>query len=109
MLKERIFELLITRHTRGETDESSLGTRLIMAAREIETGEESDLHSPNGTRLTVGLYEDSLPGEFMRMAKEGSTVSGLMDSFAIAVSLALQYGALGEAPLGISSATRGLN
>jgi hypothetical protein len=33
--------------------------------------------------VTVGLYEDGLPGElFIRMAKEGSTVSGLMDSFA---------------------------
>jgi ribonucleoside-diphosphate reductase alpha chain len=43
--------------------------------------------------LTVGVYEDGLPGEiFIRMAKEGSTVSGLMDSFATAVSLALQYG-----------------
>ena len=43
--------------------------------------------------VTVGLYEDGLPGEmFIRMSKEGSTVSGLMDSFATAVSLALQYG-----------------
>jgi len=43
--------------------------------------------------VTIGLYEDSLPGEmFIRMAKEGSTVSGLMDSFATAVSLAFQYG-----------------
>jgi hypothetical protein len=43
--------------------------------------------------VTVGLYEDGVPGElFIRMAKEGSTVSGLMDSFATAVSLALQYG-----------------
>jgi ribonucleoside-diphosphate reductase alpha chain len=43
--------------------------------------------------LTVGLYEDGLPGEiFITMAKEGSTVSGLMDSFATAISLALQYG-----------------
>jgi ribonucleoside-diphosphate reductase alpha chain len=43
--------------------------------------------------LTVGLYDDGLPGEiFITMAKEGSTVSGLMDSFATAVSLALQYG-----------------
>ena len=43
--------------------------------------------------VTVGLYQDGLPGElFIRMAKEGSTVSGLMDSFATAVSLALQYG-----------------
>ena len=43
--------------------------------------------------LTVGLYEDGQPGElFVTMAKEGSTISGLMDSFATAVSYALQYG-----------------
>jgi ribonucleoside-diphosphate reductase alpha chain len=43
--------------------------------------------------LTIGLYEDGTPGEiFLRMAKEGSTISGLMDSFATAVSLSLQYG-----------------
>lgn len=43
--------------------------------------------------ITVGLYEDGTPGEiFLVMAKEGSTVSGLMDSFATAVSLTLQYG-----------------
>ncbi len=43
--------------------------------------------------ITVGLYDDGTPGElFIRMAKEGSTISGLMDSFATAVSLALQYG-----------------
>jgi ribonucleoside-diphosphate reductase alpha chain len=43
--------------------------------------------------LTVGMYKDGTPGElFIRMAKEGSTVSGLMDSFATAVSLALQHG-----------------
>jgi ribonucleoside-diphosphate reductase alpha chain len=43
--------------------------------------------------VTVGLCADGLPAElFIRMAKEGSTVSGLMDSFATAVSLALQYG-----------------
>ena len=43
--------------------------------------------------ITVGLYEEGLPGEiFIIMAKEGSTVSGLMDSFATSISLALQYG-----------------
>src|SRR5919197_1694395 len=43
--------------------------------------------------VTVGLHEDGTPGEvFIRMAKEGSTVSGLMDSFATAISLSLQYG-----------------
>jgi ribonucleoside-diphosphate reductase alpha chain len=43
--------------------------------------------------ITVGLYEDGQPGEiFLTMSKEGSTVSGLMDSFATAISLTLQYG-----------------
>jgi ribonucleoside-diphosphate reductase alpha chain len=43
--------------------------------------------------LTVGLYKNGMPGElFITMAKEGSTVSGLMDSFACAVSIALQHG-----------------
>jgi ribonucleoside-diphosphate reductase alpha chain len=43
--------------------------------------------------LTVGMYEDGTPGElFVTMAKEGSVVSGLVDSFATVVSLALQYG-----------------
>jgi ribonucleoside-diphosphate reductase alpha chain len=43
--------------------------------------------------ITVGLYPDGQPGEiFLKMAKEGSTVSGLMDSFATMTSLALQYG-----------------
>jgi len=43
--------------------------------------------------IHVGLYDSGEPGEiFIRMAKEGSTISGLMDSFATAVSLALQHG-----------------
>ena len=43
--------------------------------------------------LTVGLYPNGKPGElFITMAKEGSTVSGLMDSFACAVSIAFQHG-----------------
>ncbi len=43
--------------------------------------------------ITVGLYEDGTPGEiFLTMAKEGSTISGLMDGFATAISLTLQYG-----------------
>jgi ribonucleoside-diphosphate reductase alpha chain len=43
--------------------------------------------------ITVGMYEDGSPGEiFITMSKEGSTISGLMDSYATAISLALQYG-----------------
>lgn len=43
--------------------------------------------------LTVGLFEDGSPGEiFLVVAKEGSTLSGVMDAFATSVSMALQYG-----------------
>ena len=43
--------------------------------------------------LTVGLYEDGAPGEvFVKIAKEGSTVSGLVDAVALLTSIALQYG-----------------
>jgi ribonucleoside-diphosphate reductase alpha chain len=43
--------------------------------------------------ITIGMFEDGTPGEiFIVMSKEGSTLSGVMDSFATAVSLALQYG-----------------
>lgn len=48
--------------------------------------------------ITVGLYQDGCPGEiFVRMAKEGSVIAGLMDSFATSISLALQHGV----PLGV--------
>lgn len=43
--------------------------------------------------ITVGMFEDRTPGEiFLVMSKEGTVVSGLMDSFATAISMALQYG-----------------
>jgi ribonucleoside-diphosphate reductase alpha chain len=43
--------------------------------------------------ITAGLYEDGSPGEiWLTMAKEGSTLSGMMDAFATSISLALQYG-----------------
>jgi len=43
--------------------------------------------------ITVGMFDDGTPGEiFLVMAKEGSTISGLMDAFATSISLVLQYG-----------------
>ena len=43
--------------------------------------------------ITVGMYDDKKPGEiFIKMAKEGSTLSGFMDGFALSVSIGLQYG-----------------
>src|SRR5205823_4453958 len=43
--------------------------------------------------INVGLYHDGRPGElFITMAKEGSTVGGMMDAFGTAISMSLQYG-----------------
>ncbi len=43
--------------------------------------------------VTVGEYEDGRPGEvFMKVSKQGSTLSGIMDAFSIAISLGLQHG-----------------
>ena len=43
--------------------------------------------------LTVGLYDDGAPGEiFIKMSKEGSTMSGMVQAFCRALSIALQYG-----------------
>jgi ribonucleoside-diphosphate reductase alpha chain len=43
--------------------------------------------------ITVGLYEDGNPGEiFIKMSKEGSTLSGIMDALALSISMNLQYG-----------------
>ncbi|PJC36684.1 ribonucleoside-diphosphate reductase, adenosylcobalamin-dependent [Candidatus Peregrinibacteria bacterium CG_4_9_14_0_2_um_filter_53_11] len=43
--------------------------------------------------LTIGLYDDGSPGEiFIKMSKEGSTLSGIMDALALTISLCLQYG-----------------
>jgi ribonucleoside-diphosphate reductase alpha chain len=43
--------------------------------------------------LTVGMYDDGMPGEiFIKMAQEGSMLSGLMDGLAVLISIGLQYG-----------------
>jgi ribonucleoside-diphosphate reductase alpha chain len=43
--------------------------------------------------ITVGFYEDGRPGEvFLKIAKHGSTISGLLDTIAVLTSMALQYG-----------------
>src|SRR5260370_25458189 len=79
----------------GNGSAESRGTPAVR--RRLPDGRHSLTHhfSVGGQEgyVTIGMYEDGLPGEmFIRMAKEGSTVSGLMHSFATAVSLALQYG-----------------
>ncbi|OHB79419.1 MAG: ribonucleoside-diphosphate reductase, adenosylcobalamin-dependent [Planctomycetes bacterium RBG_16_64_10] len=57
--------------------------------------------------ITVGLYQDGRPGEvFLTMAKEGSTIGGLMDAFGTAISMSLQYGVPLEAYVNKFSHTR---
>ena len=97
-----------------KTAESS--ARVGTAASAVQVLEEEDLNAPpravrhklqeerasithkfkvgdHEGYITVGLYPNGTPGElFITMAKEGSTVSGLVDSFALAVSIALQHG-----------------
>jgi ribonucleoside-diphosphate reductase alpha chain len=68
-----------------------------MARRRLPDERQSITHkfdiSGHEGYITAGMYDDGTVGEiFIRMAKEGSVVSGLMDSFATAISLALQYG-----------------
>ncbi len=58
----------------------------------IHSGEGNEIEVNDGY-ITVGLYHDGRPGEvFIKMAKQGSTISGLMNSVAILTSIALQHG-----------------
>ncbi|HEX9951736.1 MAG TPA: vitamin B12-dependent ribonucleotide reductase [Rubricoccaceae bacterium] len=82
VLVERIVEKVVYKPVRKRLpDERPSVTHKFSVA-----GHEGYLH--------VGLYADTgLPGEiFITMAKQGSTIAGLMDSFATAISLAFQYG-----------------
>jgi len=66
--------------------------RARMPATRLSVTHKFDVGGHEGY-LTVGLYEDGKPGElFITMAKEGSTVGGIMDAFGTAISLCLQYG-----------------
>jgi ribonucleoside-diphosphate reductase alpha chain len=71
---------------------SNLPTRVRLPNERRQQGHRFDIGVHKGY-LTVGFYPDGKVGElFLRMAGHGSTVSGLLDSFATLVSLALQYG-----------------
>ncbi len=102
--KERVKALAIYRDGSKRTQPLSTGTKMpepTQAARptrrRLPDEREAITHhfsiADHDGYITVGKYEDGSPGEvFMKMAKQGSTVSGLMDSLAICMSLALQYG-----------------
>src|SRR5262249_46868051 len=67
-------------------------TRKRMSDTRISITHKFDIAGHEGY-LTVGLFDDKQPGElFITMAKEGSTIGGLMDTIGTLVSLSLQYG-----------------
>jgi ribonucleoside-diphosphate reductase alpha chain len=83
--------------TSSETDKAAAKVKAVPRRERLPDTRQSITHkfsvAGHEGYITVGLYEDGRPGEvFISMAKEGSTVGGLMDCFGIAISMALQYG-----------------
>jgi len=73
------------------------GTPMVATRHALPATRESITHKFSIARhegyLTIGLYADGTPGEiFIKMAKEGSTISGMAQAFCRAFSLAMQYG-----------------
>jgi ribonucleoside-diphosphate reductase alpha chain len=90
MLNERILELEKEIRDLREREATPIRHRLPDTRRAIT--HKFDIAGHEGY-ITVGLYEDGTPGElFITMAKEGSTIGGLMDTIGTLVSLAFQYG-----------------
>jgi ribonucleoside-diphosphate reductase alpha chain len=86
---------LSTRMDKGKEEKAETGPKA--ARRKLPDERRAVTHKfsvgEHKGYITVGLYENGQPGEiFLTMAKEGSTISGLMDAFACAISIALQYG-----------------
>jgi ribonucleoside-diphosphate reductase alpha chain len=76
----------------GPRDVAALPTRTRLPDTRESVTHKFSISGHEGY-ITVGLYENGRPGEvFIKMAKEGSTMSGLMDTIGILTSLALQHG-----------------
>jgi len=90
MLNQRILELEREIQELRQREATPIRHRLPDTRRAIT--HKFDIAGHEGY-ITVGLYEDGAPGElFITMAKEGSTIGGLMDTIGTLVSLAFQYG-----------------
>ncbi len=88
---------LNTQKTEGERVKKEATIESISERRRLPQTRKSVTHKFDITGhegyITVGLYDDGSPGEiFVTMSKQGSTIRGLMDSWATSVSLNLQYG-----------------
>jgi ribonucleoside-diphosphate reductase alpha chain len=84
-------------HTEGDKNEEKAEQESRPRRERLPDTRQSVTHKFNvgghEGYISVGLYPDNRPGElFITMAKEGSTIGGLMDSFGTAISLSLQYG-----------------
>ena len=91
-----------TPHVPEQQGSSELADLAVPKRERLPDTRESITHKFNISGhegyITVGLFEDGRPGEvFLKMAKEGSTLSGLCDTLGILTSLALQYGVPVEA------------
>jgi ribonucleoside-diphosphate reductase alpha chain len=76
----------------GESQSSPFGVRHRLPVERLSLTHHFTIGGHDGY-ITVGLFPDGVPGEiFINIAKEGSTLGGLMDSFAKAISVGLQYG-----------------
>jgi ribonucleoside-diphosphate reductase alpha chain len=88
----------MARHTpKKKPPESGSPPNMVAQRQSLPTTRESITHKfqimGHEGYLTIGLFENGQPGEiFIKMAKEGSTLSGLVQGFCRAFSIALQYG-----------------
>jgi ribonucleoside-diphosphate reductase alpha chain len=81
--------------TNLEPAQRELFARAVREKMPVERASVTHKFSVGGHEgyITVGMYDDGRPGEvFIKMAKEGSTLSGVMDGLALTISLGLQYG-----------------
>jgi ribonucleoside-diphosphate reductase alpha chain len=79
----------------GDVDQRELFVRAQRQRLPDERASTTHKFSVGGSEgyITVGMYEDGRPGEvFIKMSKEGSTLSGVMDGLALTLSIGLQYG-----------------
>jgi ribonucleoside-diphosphate reductase alpha chain len=79
----------------GAVDQKELFVRAQRQRLPDERASTTHKFSVGGSEgyITVGMYEDGRPGEvFIKMSKEGSTLSGVMDGLALTLSIGLQYG-----------------
>src|ERR1700746_961056 len=78
-----------------EPTQRELFARAVREKMPVERASVTHTFSVGGHEgyITVGMYEDNRPGEiFIKMSKEGSTLSGVMDGLALTISIGLQYG-----------------